>query len=58
MGNGKSLAHEPWPKFDAELVKDDVIAIGVQVNGKVRGSVELLINADEAMASPAPPTRR
>ncbi len=50
LGNGKSLAHEPWPKFDAELVKDDVIAIGVQVNGKVRGSVELPVNADEAMA--------
>ena len=33
----QSLAYEPWPTFDAALVKDDVVEIGVQVNGKVRG---------------------
>ena len=50
LGHDKSLAKEPWPAFDAELVKDDVIAIGVQINGKVRSSVELPVNADEAAA--------
>ncbi len=34
-----SLAYEPWPTFDPALVKDDVVEIGVQVNGKVRGVV-------------------
>ena len=31
-------------------MKDDVIEIGVQVNGKVRGSVQIAVDADEATA--------
>jgi leucyl-tRNA synthetase len=50
LGHAHSLAREPWPAFDPELVKDDVIAIGVQINGKVRSAVELPIAADEASA--------
>ena len=53
LGSSKSLAHEPWPTFDAELVKDDVVEIGVQVNGKLRGLVTLAVNADEATARDA-----
>ena len=45
-----TLAYAPWPAFDPALVKDDVVAIGVQVNGKVRGSVTLAVDADEATA--------
>ena len=47
-GTTKSLAYEPWPTFDPALVKDDVVEIGVQVNGKVRGAVTLAVDADEA----------
>jgi leucyl-tRNA synthetase len=32
---------EKWPEFDEALCKEDVIEIGVQVNGKVRGAVGL-----------------
>ncbi len=53
LGNEHSLAHEPWPSFDPALVKDDVIEIGVQVNGKVRGAVALPVAADEAQARAA-----
>ena len=38
LGAKDLLAYEPWPAFDADLVKDDVIEIGVQVNGKARAS--------------------
>ena len=48
-----SLACEPWPEFDPALVKDDVVEIGVQVNGKVRGRVTLAVDADEADARAA-----
>ena len=41
------------PKFDPALVKDDVVEIGVQVNGKLRGVIELAVNADEATARAA-----
>jgi leucyl-tRNA synthetase len=55
LGGGatKSLAHEPWPAFDPELVKDDTREIGVQVNGKVRGVISIAVNADEATARAA-----
>jgi leucyl-tRNA synthetase len=46
----QSLAYEPWPEFDPALVKDDVVEIGVQVNGKLRGTVTLAVDADESTA--------
>jgi leucyl-tRNA synthetase len=46
----QSLAEEPWPPFDPLLVKDDVVEIGVQVNGKLRGTMTLAVDADEAAA--------
>jgi leucyl-tRNA synthetase len=46
----ESLAYEPWPEFDPALVRDDVVVIGVQVNGKLRGTVTLPVDADEALA--------
>ncbi|MGH7281588.1 MAG: leucine--tRNA ligase [Polyangiaceae bacterium] len=50
LGHEKSLAHETWPSFDPALVKDDVVEIGVQVNGKMRGTISLPVDADEARA--------
>ena len=41
LGNNESLAYEAFPAFDPELVKDDLITIAVQVNGKVRGKLEV-----------------
>ncbi len=40
----------PWPKFDPALCQDDTVTMGVQVNGKMRGTVELAVAADEATA--------
>jgi leucyl-tRNA synthetase len=36
LGHGESLAHAPWPAFDAALVVDDTVNVVFQVNGKVR----------------------
>lgn len=36
LGHHESLAYEPWPRFDPELVKADEIEVPIQVNGKVR----------------------
>jgi leucyl-tRNA synthetase len=52
-GHNKTLAYEPWPEFDAALVKDDVVEIGVQVNGKLRGTITIAVDADEATARAA-----
>jgi leucyl-tRNA synthetase len=48
-----TLAYEPWPAFDPDLVKDDTVTMGVQVNGKVRGTVTLPVDADEDTAREA-----
>ena len=53
LGAATTLAYEPWPAFDPALVKDDVIEIGVQVNGKARASIQIAIDADEATAKAA-----
>jgi leucyl-tRNA synthetase len=50
LGGATTLAYEPWPKFDEALVKDDVIEIGVQINGKARASISIPADADEATA--------
>jgi leucyl-tRNA synthetase len=47
LGGTKSLAYEPWPTFDVALTVDDVVEIGVQVNGKVRGTASLAPDAKE-----------
>jgi len=46
----ESLAFEPWPEFDPGLVKDEAVEIGVQVNGRLRGTVVLAADADEDAA--------
>ena len=53
LGARASLAYEPWPEFDPALVTDDVLELGVQVNGKMRGTVQLSVTADEATAREA-----
>jgi leucyl-tRNA synthetase len=42
------LAEEPWPAFDAALTVADTVTIAVQVNGKLRGEVQVPAAAGEA----------
>jgi leucyl-tRNA synthetase len=39
LGHTNTLAYEPWPKFDPELVKSDEVEIPIQVNGKLRSKL-------------------
>jgi leucyl-tRNA synthetase len=48
LGATKSLAYEPWPSYDPALTVDDVVEMGVQVNGKLRSKVKLRRDATEA----------
>ncbi len=45
---GRLVAEAPWPPFDPALVAADTITIAVQVNGKLRGAVEVAAEAGEA----------
>lgn len=42
-----------WPVADKELLANDTVTIGVQVNGKKRSLVELPLNASEEVAKQA-----
>ena len=41
------MLKHPWPKFDAELAKEEQIEIPVQVNGKLRSVVVVPADATE-----------
>ncbi len=40
----------PWPEYDKSLVIDDVVELGVQINGKTRGTIQISPTADENTA--------
>jgi leucyl-tRNA synthetase len=50
IGHSSMLATEPWPEWDPDLVKRDVVTLVIQVNGKVRDRTEVSadISAEEA----------
>ena len=50
LGHETSIFKEAWPTFDASMLVDDVIEMGVQVNGKVRGTIHLAPGADQETA--------
>ena len=52
--DGKTfLTLSAWPEYDESKTKDAVIKIGVQVNGKVRGTIEIApdCSREEALAA-------
>ena len=49
LGHGDTIAYEPWPVYSEDMIREDTIQIPVQVNGKVRATVE--IGADEDQKS-------
>jgi leucyl-tRNA synthetase len=48
LGGAGSLAFEPWPDFDPELLKEDTVEVPVQVNGKLRSRITVPTGADQA----------
>ena len=50
LGHENSLAYEPWVEFNEELCVDNTIKMGVQVNGKMRGEIEIPKDADQDAA--------
>lgn len=49
-GNENILGFEKWPSFDPELCQDNALDIGVQVNGKMRGSIQVTLETPEEEA--------
>ena len=47
LGHDNTIAYEPWPVFDEDKCKDDVIETAVQINGKVRSVVSIPAGAQK-----------
>ncbi len=45
LGEKFSVMDSGWPTYDESLVSDDTVTIGVQVNGKLRGEVQVAVDA-------------
>jgi leucyl-tRNA synthetase len=44
------LEDQPWPKVDPDALVRDTLTLAVQVNGKLRGTIELAANASKEEA--------
>lgn len=47
LGNNTSIHFASWPKYDENLVKDDVVVIWIQVLWKLRWELEISITEDK-----------
>jgi leucyl-tRNA synthetase len=47
LGHTKSITYESWPNYDQNLIIEELMTIAVQVNGKLRASIEIDANADK-----------
>jgi len=41
LGGSGLLAEQPWPSFDPALTRDEQVTLAVQVNGKLRATLEV-----------------
>ena len=48
LGQSGFLLQAPWPSYDEALTIDAMVTLGVQVNGKLRGDVQIARDAPEA----------
>lgn len=47
LGNSGSLAYVSWPEFDEALTKSSEVEIPIQVNGKVKGKINVPADCDK-----------
>ena len=41
LGNNDSIFSSRWPQYQLEKIKEDTVKIAIQVNGKLRGAIEV-----------------
>ena len=41
LGGSGLLAEQPWPSFDPELTREEQVTLAVQINGKLRATLEI-----------------
>lgn len=53
LGRETLLANTPWPSADPTLLADETVTLAVQVKGKLRGTIDMPINSDDAAVEQA-----
>ncbi|MEJ2632410.1 MAG: leucine--tRNA ligase [Acidihalobacter sp.] len=53
LGYGDDIVDAAWPEVDEAALQRDTIKLAVQVNGKLRGQVEVAADADKGMIETA-----
>ncbi len=53
LGGEGLVSLNRWPEFKPDLCVDDMITLGVQVNGKMRGTIDVAPDASEEVAKEA-----
>jgi len=53
IGETRSVFESTWPAYDPALATEDLVTLAVQVNGKLRGTIEVAreITQDAAFAA-------
>ena len=47
LGHNETISNASWPTYDIEKTKDDSFEMVVQVNGKVRGKINVSMNTSK-----------
>ena len=47
LGHNNTISYEPWPKYDESKTKNDIFNLPIQVNGKLRNSIDIEFNLPE-----------
>jgi leucyl-tRNA synthetase len=53
LGNAGELFNMPWPGFDEQWARESELVIAVQVNGKLRGTVNVQAGSDQSVIEEA-----
>jgi len=47
LGNSGTIAYQPWPTYDPELIKEKEFELAVQVNGKIKDRIVVSADVDD-----------
>ena len=50
LGHDQMIAEMAWPEADPKWLIEETISIGVQVNGKLRGTIDIVPDCDKSIA--------
>ncbi len=50
LGHSESIFKSSWPKYDAELISDETVNLVIQINGKLRTTLEVSADISETEA--------